>query len=111
MSVTTRKSTDAISEKKKFSLADSKNSRSVQYSITQRKMDMKIAWRAHNFPLKRVHRSPTPTRIQAAPVMDRYSGLRRAPNSFNTFHQRRAPKTRTAPQAERLNTSHRSRVT
>src|SRR5512141_2621839 len=102
---------DAINAKKKFALGASKNIRSTQYSMTQRNMDRGIARRAHDFPLKRLHRSAPPTTIQPAPVMDKYSGLRRAPNSFNTLHQRNAANSRTAPQADRLNTSHRSRVT
>src|SRR6185295_9448047 len=102
---------DRPSAKKKFALDDSKNIRSAQYSMTHKKMDIGIAGRAHAFALKRLPRSTAPTMSQPAPVMDKYSGLRSAPNSFNTFHQRKAAKSRTAPQADRVNTSHRSRVT
>src|SRR5258705_5150075 len=111
MDVTMNKRMDASNAKEKFALGDSKNIRSTQYSMTHRNMERGIARPAHDFPLKRLHRSTTPTTIQAAPVMDKYSGLRRAPNSFNTLHQRKAANSRTAPQADRLNTSHRSRVT
>src|SRR6266498_667549 len=102
---------DATNAKKKFALGASKNIRSTQYSMTHRNMDRGIARRAQDFPLKRLHKSTPPTTIQPVPVMDKYRGLRRAPNSFNTLHQRKVPKSRTAPQADRLNTSHRSRVT
>ena len=105
------KSADSINAKERFALGASKNSRSTQYSMTQRNMDKGIARRTHDFPLKMLHRSTPPTMIQPAPVMDKYGGLRRAPNSFKTFHQRNAANSRTAPQADRLNTSHRSRVT
>src|ERR1044072_9463669 len=102
---------DAVSAKKKFALGDSKNIRSTQYSRIHRNMDRGIARRAHDFPLKRLDRSTPPPTIQPAPVMDKYSGPRRAPNSFNTLHQRKVANIRTAHQADRLNTSHRSRVT
>ena len=102
---------DAVSAKKKFALGDSKNIRSTQYSKIHRNTDRGIARGTHDFPLKRLHRSTPPRTIQPAPVMDKYNGFKRAPNSFNTLHQRKVAKSRTAPQADRLNTSHRSRVT
>ena len=52
-----------------------------------------------------------PMRAQPAPVMDRHTGLREASNSDISVHQRMAPMNRIPPHADRLNTTHRSRVT
>jgi len=110
-SVTVNNRKDAVNANDRFALGDSKDIRSIQYSTTHRNMDAGIAKRVHCFPLNKPHRSRPPTTAQPAPVMDRYSGLRRAPNSFRTSHQRRAAKNRIAPHTDKLNTSHSSRVT
>ena len=72
---------------------------------------MEIAGRVHAFEFHIPKRSAPPTAAQPAPVMDRYSGLRSASNSFNTSQACRAATKRIAPHADRINTIHRSRVT
>src|SRR5262245_6330107 len=79
--------------------------------MIHRNREAGIAQYVHIFPMNKPHKSMTPATIQPAPVMERYSGLRRASNSFSIFHKRSAAISRTAPHADRLNTSHRSRVT
>src|SRR5688572_8795725 len=111
MSVTMNSRTVRINAKKRLALGDSKNIRSTQYWRIHKDMDARIARTVHNFPLNKPHKSTAPAIIQPTPVMERYSGLRRASNSFSTFHQRSTAISRTAPHADRLNTSHRSRVT
>ena len=111
MIVTVNSRIDKISANEKFALGDSKNIRSTQYSMSHRNMDMRIAKRVHRFPVNRPHKSATPATTHPIPVMDKYNGPRWAPNSFNTSHQRKAPSSRTTPHADKLNTSHMSRVT
>ena len=74
-------------------------------------MDVKIAGRAHALIINKPDKRTPPATTQPAPVMDKYSGLRWAPNSDSTSHQRRAAYNLTTPHADRLNTIHRSRVT
>jgi hypothetical protein len=79
--------------------------------MSHRNTDMRNARDVQRFPLNKPHKSAPPTTTHPVPVMDKYSGPRRAPNSFSTSHQRRAASSRTTPHADRLNTSHISRVT
>ena len=113
MSVRIHNRTVTSNAKRRFALGDSKNIRSIQYCRIHKDMDAGIARYIHNFPLPadKPHKSTAPATIQPAPVRERYNGLRRASNSFSAFHQRSAAISRTAPHADRLNTSHRSRVT
>src|SRR5512141_480930 len=74
-------------------------------------MDVRIARAVHFLRMNRLANSPPPTTLQAAPVMDRYHGLRPDRNSINTSQPRRVAKNRMAPHANRLNTIHTSRVT
>lgn len=103
--------TEVINANGRLALEVSKTIRSTQYSVRKRNADIRIAVRAHGFALKRLQSRTAPATAQPAPVMDKYSGLRRASNSYNTSHQRRAANSRIVPQADRLNTNHRSRVT
>ena len=64
----------------RLALGASKKMRSIQYSTSQRTMDVGMAGCAHDFLEKMPQNSAAPNTLQAAPVMDKYSGLRRAPN-------------------------------
>ena len=74
-------------------------------------MDVTTAGRAHDLPLHMPNRRTLPATLQPAPVMDRYSGLRLASNSFNTSHACRAATKRVTPHADSINTIHSNRVT
>ena len=102
---------ESVNAKGKFARDDWKTSLSIQYSISQTKTDTATADRAHGLLRRMPDRTTPPAAPQPAPVMDRYNGLRLFSNSYNTSHQRRVAKKRTTPQADRINTIHRSRVT
>ena len=95
----------------KLALGASKKIRSIQYSTSQRMMDVRMARCAHDFLEKMPQKSAAPNKAQPAPVMDRYSGLRRAPNWERTPHQLNAPNNRSKPHTDRLNTIQSRRVT
>src|SRR5919106_872281 len=90
---------DTINANEKFALDDSKNIRSTQYSMSHRNTDMRNARGVQRFPLNKPHKSTPPTTTHPSTVMDKYSGPRRAPNSFSTSHQRRAASSLTTPHA------------
>jgi len=103
--------TEQVKAKGRFALGDWKKILSSQYSISQINMDVTDAKRAHDLPIHMPDRSTPPATPQPAPVMDRYSGLRLASNSFNTSHACRADAKRVTPHADSINTIHSSRVT
>ena len=111
VSVMTNRKTDDTIVNNRLALDASKKIRSIQYSTSQMTMDEGMAGCAHNCLEKMPQNSMTPNTAQAAPVMDRYSGLRRAPNSERTCHPLNAPNNRSRPHTDRLNTIQRKRVT
>ena len=103
--------TEQVKVKGRFALGIWKNILSNQYSISQINMDVTDARCAHDLPLHMPDRRTAPATPQPAPVMDRYSGLRSASNSFKTSHACRAAVKRVRPHAVSINTVHSSRVT
>jgi hypothetical protein len=81
---------EPITANGKFARADSKKTRSVQYSISQTKMEVRIALGIHGLPANMLHNRMHPTMPQPAPVMDKYNGLTVDRNSTSTVHQRKA---------------------
>lgn len=95
----------------RFALGAWKKILSSQYSISQITMDVTETKRAHDLSFHKPDRRTAPATPQPAPVMDRYSGLRLASNSFNTSHACRAATKRVRPHADNINTIHSNRVT
>lgn len=103
--------TEQASAKGRFALGGWNRIRSSQYSISQIKLDVINTGRTHDLPIQMPDRITHPATLQPAPVMDRYSGLRLASNSYKISHARRAATKRVRPHTNRINTIHRSRVT
>src|SRR6185503_10993625 len=109
--VTASSKPDVINANGRLALDAWKNNLSTQYSTSHSMMDARIAGYDQALALHMPQSKTAPATLQPAPVMDKYSGLRLALNSYSTSHQRRAATRRMKPHADRLNTIHRSRVT
>src|SRR5215216_6676855 len=95
----------------KLAREPSKKIRSIQYSTSHTAVDRGTAECVHRFLDRMLQNSAPPATVQPAPVMDKYHGLRRAPNWERTLHQLNAAKKRSRPHADRLNTIQRNSVT